>query len=362
MKIALVSFHFSEYALNLAESLEALGHQVLFLGLRGNLDAEFGEDQYSFKVTQKEILSHARLRDIRIFSNIRRIVQSIHHFSPEIIHIQETLDDYLIAALPFLKRIAPLILTVHDPQCHSGASHQLTLRRLQYRRLLRRLVDGIIVHGNTLLMEMESLEPRKRGKIRVVPHGVLGPDTAGDTPWVPRQLLFFGRIEHYKGLGVLISAVRQIAEQGGQVSLVVAGRGPDLYQYRQQLSETPNVTVLERFISREEIPFLFQKSNVVALPYLDGTQSGVAAMAAKYGRPVIATNVGSIPEMVLHDETGLIVPPGDSNALAVAIERIISDPSYGFRLGANAKRQAENELSWSKIAEKTFKVYENFKK
>jgi glycosyltransferase involved in cell wall biosynthesis len=361
VKIALVSFHFSEYALSLAESLEYAGHQVLFLGLRENLDAELGVDQHSIRVSQKEILSHARLRDIRILSNIRRIVQSIQRFSPDIIHIQETLHDYLIAALPFLKRIAPLVLTVHDPECHSG-SQQLTTRRLLYRHMLRSLADGFIVHGDALLAEMESLEPRKLGNIRVIPHGILGPDTVGEIPWVPGQLLFFGRIESYKGLGVLISSVRQIAEQGGQVTVVVAGHGPDLDQYRQQLSEDPNYTVLERFISKEEIPHLFQTSNVVALPYLDGTQSGIAAMAAKYGRPVVATMVGSIPEMVLHDETGLIVPPGDASALAAAIQRIVSDPPYGLRLGANAKRLGENELSWGRIAEKTIEAYESFKK
>lgn len=77
----------------------------------------------------------------------------------------------------------------------------------------------------------------------------------------------------------------------------------------------PNVDFENRFVLHNEVPELFARAKFVVLPYLDGTQSGVVPMAFAFGRTCIVSSVGSIPEVVKNDENGLLVPPGDENAL-----------------------------------------------
>ena len=96
--------------------------------------------------------------------------------------------------------------------------------------------------------------------------------------------------------------------------------------------------ILDRYIPPEEISELFLESFAVILPYLDGTQSGVAAMALGFGRPVVATAVGSIPELVRNEENGLLVPPSDAVALTEAIERLLTDKDLWEQLAAGARR------------------------
>jgi glycosyltransferase involved in cell wall biosynthesis len=120
--------------------------------------------------------------------------------------------------------------------------------------------------------------------------------------------------------------------------------------------------ILDRYIGAEEIPNLFLDSFAVVLPYVEGTQSGVAAMALGFARPVIASAVGSIPELVRSGENGLLVPPSDSIALSDAIETLLTDGQLWERLAAGASELRDGDLSWRSIADKTIDVYASVRK
>jgi glycosyltransferase involved in cell wall biosynthesis len=96
---------------------------------------------------------------------------------------------------------------------------------------------------------------------------------------------------------------------------------------------------------------------VVALPYIDATQSGVIATAYNFGRPVVATTVGGLPSMVDHRRTGLLIPPGDERALADAIVTLLTDAELRRRLGRGARARAIGEFSAASVAERTLNVY-----
>ena len=115
--------------------------------------------------------------------------------------------------------------------------------------------------------------------------------------------------------------------------------------------------MIDRYIKDDEIPVLFSRANAIILPYTDATQSGVAAMALSYGRPVISTQVGSIDEVVKNGYNGLIVPPKDTAALSDAILKIISDQELALQMAKNARILAATELSWEVIANETISAY-----
>jgi len=102
---------------------------------------------------------------------------------------------------------------------------------------------------------------------------------------------------------------------------------------------------------------LFQRCSVVVLPYIDASQSGVIPTAYGFKKPIVVTDVGSIPEIVDDGVTGFIVPPRNTEALADAIVKLLEDEDLRKQMGESAYKKLKTDLSWDKIAEKTIEVY-----
>jgi len=138
-------------------------------------------------------------------------------------------------------------------------------------------------------------------------------------------LLFFGYVRRYKGLDVLIEALAIARQRRPQLRLLVAGEFYENEQkYREQIATLglePYVTVVNQYIPNEAVGMYYRASDVVVLPYREATQSGILATAYTFQRPVIATAVGGLQELVIEGKTGFIVPPEDPAALAKAIEQ-----------------------------------------
>ncbi len=135
-------------------------------------------------------------------------------------------------------------------------------------------------------------------------------------------LLFFGFIRQYKGLDILLKALPEVLKHV-DCQLVVAGEFYDDPQpyFRQikALGIAKNVHFFNQYIPNEEVPYFFSAADVVVLPYRSATQSGIVPVCYHYEKPVIATTVGGLPEVVENKKTGILVPPENPAALATAI-------------------------------------------
>jgi len=136
-------------------------------------------------------------------------------------------------------------------------------------------------------------------------------------------ILFFGRIYEYKGLKYLIEAEPKISEKIPDIKIIIAGEGDDFAKYKSIIKNKENFIIYNYRIPYQQGAELFQRSSIVVLPYIEGSQSGVVPTAYSFKKPVVATDVGSIPEIVDDGVTGLIVSPGDSNELANAIIKLL---------------------------------------
>ena len=361
-RVALVSLHWAEYAVNLALAL-AERSEVLLILYRDDADNELGtgwQDRLrhpalSFLVVDRPTSLFAVLK------NARLLVHAIRRFRPEIIHYQEACRDELFAALLFL-RTTPTVLTVHDPTIHSGTdarTYRFSRVRL-YRLFLRAAADVAITHGRALAEQLVQESPRLKGRVRVVPHGPLSTVRQDTTlrakDW---RLLFFGRMYEYKGLRYFVDAVIALRAKGYPVTGVVAGQGPDLDRLRRRMKASGCFDILDQYIPAADVPHLFLSSLAIVLPYTEATQSGVAAMALGCGRPVIASAVGSVPELVRHGVNGLLVPPCDVEALTKATESVITDDQLWSTLAAGAAKLRDGELSWKAIGDETIRVYDS---
>ncbi len=217
-----------------------------------------------------------------------------------------------------------MVLTMHDPLPHS--SEDTRLNRF-HRKVAIRLVPHFILLNSSQREEFMShygiSEERVHlSKLSIYTHLM---DTKPVKPALKDYVLFIGKINTHKGVDILCEAMQSLHGKYPHLKLVVAGNGKmyfdaESYQ-REGLLELHN-----RFLSDEEMAGFISNSLFVVCPYIDATQSGVIMSAFALGKPVIATATGGLPEMVKNERHGLIVPPRDSDALAVAIQSLIDVP------------------------------------
>jgi glycosyltransferase involved in cell wall biosynthesis len=156
----------------------------------------------------------------------------------------------------------------------------------------------------------------------------------------------------------LIKAEPLITQAIPDARIIIAGVGEPFDRYRQAMVNPRSFEVHNHRIPPAMVAELFQSASVVVLPYTESSQSGVIPVAYSFGKPVVATTVGGIPECVDHGETGYLVPPRDVESLADAVVRLLSDDDARHRMGCNARAKAENSMSWSVIARQTLNLYQ----
>jgi glycosyltransferase involved in cell wall biosynthesis len=352
MKVAFLSFDFGEYCIRLASAL-AQDANVLLL-LPSQIAAS-----HSSKLDQAvsfQPFNQPRLRQpLRQMATTYRILQWIGRFDPDVIHLQKG-HLWFNLALPLLKRY-PLVITIHDPKYHVGDRESQKIPR-SIMDFGHHRADQIIVHGKQLKQVVVDELGLASQIVHVVPMIALGDDLARrQVREDDHQILFFGRIWEYKGLEYLIRAEPFITAQVPDASIVIAGRGEDFARYRRLMAHPERFSVHNEYVSDAKCAELFQRASVVALPYIDASQSAVIPVAYTFSKPVVATMVGALPELVDHGRTGLLVPPRDERALADALVCLLQDRGLRRQLGANGKRKAETDLSPDAVARQTLAVY-----
>jgi starch synthase len=363
--ISLIALHYAEYAEKLAIAL-ARKCRVQLILYSDNAMAEIGESRVrGLRDGGVSVLLLRRPKGLAgVIANFILLRRHVAHFAPMIVHVQEDARDELALCAPFLAAW-PLVLTIHDPQPHSGldsARFRFSRHRV-YRWVLRRFATAAIVHGDSLVGDLLAVSPRLSGRTGSIPHGPLGSFRAGDVPTGACQLLFFGRAHYYKGLEHFIQLVVELRERRGrEVIGVIAGRGPELTRMKAYMLRKGGFNIDDRFIPMDAVERYFTQASAVVLPYLDGTQSGVAALALGYGTPVIATRVGAVPELVIDGVNGILVDVGDVSAMADAAERLIDDRAFRASLACGAVALRDGRLSWDSIAHKTLDLYEQARK
>lgn len=243
--------------------------------------------------------------------------------------------------------------------CDNIRPHEKKIGDSLLSDLALRFPDFFIVQSRSVLNDL--LDFRPDAAYRDVPHPVyeIFPAPAGKAEarkrlGLPkgRVMLFFGYIRAYKGLSVLIDAMPSVLKRLS-IRLLVCG---EFYEGRSETFERirsleleAHVTVFDRFIPNEAVADFFCASDVVVLPYLSATQSGIVQVAYRYDKPVIATGVGGLPEVVQDNRTGFIVPAGRPDALADAVVRFYEQKKEA-EFVRNVKEE-KKKFSWDRMAE-----------
>ena len=219
-----------------------------------------------------------------------------------------------------------------------GTDVELARRARPLARRIVRRATIVICASHALAEAARELGARE---VRVIPGGVEVPDAAGEEA-EPPEVLFVGRLSQEKGILELVQAA-----QG--MKLVVAGDGP----LREQVPGALG------FVPHHALGPLYERAAVVAVPSHREGFGMACAEAMGHGRPVVASAVGGLLDLVVDGETGLLVPPRDVAALRAALERLLADGALRRRLGEAARERVRSRFAWRAVTDATVAAYED---
>jgi glycosyltransferase involved in cell wall biosynthesis len=220
-----------------------------------------------------------------------------------------------------------------------GTDVELARRAPRLARAVLRRAEAVVCPSTALAGDGTRLGARQ---VEVVPSGVELPSEVGPEA-NPPEVLFAGRLSPEKG-------VLELVEAAERMKLVVAGDGPLRDRVPQALG----------FVPPAELDRLYARAAVVACPSRrEGF--GVACLEAMaHGRPVVASGVGGLLDLVVNGETGILVEPGNVPALRRALERLLADAALRRRMGEAGRRRAAERFSWDSVTTKTLDVYARY--
>lgn len=352
MKVLLLGFWHTEYCVKLANSLSK--HLTVKLMLPVNIAGDIIENL--FPAVDLELFKKVKRRNpINLYHSFN-IFRSIRQYSPDIVHIQCSGHAWFCFVLPFVKLKNKLVFTIHDPLPHPGEE---TFVRDIADRLVRSIGDHFIVHARALKNQMINIHHVDTDNIDVVNIGSynFNEDQTNNHFIDQNNILYFGRIQDYKGIEYLIAAEPLISKNIDNFKIIIAGTGKSLIPYLDRIKNRKRFIIINKHISETELDSLFQSASFVVLPYTEASQSGIIPLAYSYYKPVITTDVGGLSEVIDDGITGKIVPPRNTEKLAEAICMMLMNKELTKQMGENAYKKQKTDLSWDLIAQKTIKVY-----
>lgn len=252
-----------------------------------------------------------------------------------------------------------VVLTVHNLLPHESKTSDRFVYKFMYK-----LADQLIAHTKHTATKLAETMGVDGTKIVIIPHGRL--DFQVDLSMTKLEarkalelaendtvLLYFGRIRHYKGVDLLVEAVKRL--HNPKAKLIIAGK--DNIGLGQTIDGIPSIIFNGNFIDPKDVNMYFRAADLVVLPYRKIDQSGVLLLAMAAERPVLGTKVGGIQEIIQDGMNGFLCEAGSSEALRAKLSEVLSDKRRLAEVGENAKKYADEMFGWDRIASKTVDLY-----
>lgn len=241
--------------------------------------------------------------------------------------------------------------------CHNVVAHESKPHDKALTRWVLNTGDGFLVHSREDENNLRRMIPEARICRRFHPtYGAFDAfpihrETARKTLGLSGNvLLFFGFVREYKGLKYLLAAMPSMLAELPVTLLVVGEFWKDKDVYRRMIEEAgigAQVRIIDRYVPNEEVGLYFSAADLVVQPYVSATGSGVVQMAFGFNKPVAATTVGSLSEMVEDGETGFLVQPKDPSGISNAVVRFFKEGNA--RMFEENIRKRQYRFSWDHL-------------
>jgi len=365
----------------LCNALSHRGCEVYFIGSRylygkWEYSADYQRINHFYRFTnwlynRPNGIFRKEVKGVEHFIDMFSLINRLQHLRPSVIHFQwlplPLIDSPYVARL---RKIAPVILTIHDIHPFNEAPSSI-IQKYYYTSAIK-YFDHLITHTNSSFEALVSNMKIPKEKISIVPHGIF--DYSQQSKISTRKeegkkniIVFWGAIKPYKGVDILIQAFANLPENILQkTTLLIAGCPKmdikPLKKMAQNLGVIDYIEWQTRFIPEDEVNSILIRATVFVLPYKEITQSGVLMTILPFGKPIVASNVGGIPEVLQDGIHGYLVTPNNSIELSRALEAILTSPQKIRNMSSAVHQLTKSSLSWNSIAQKTIKVYQGLLK
>jgi glycosyltransferase involved in cell wall biosynthesis len=285
---------------------------------------------------------------------MRRVARILGEYRPDLVHVCKACPS-LVYLLRAGSRRRPILVNLHGAHVAPLADpHTLGGQVV-------RSADWIVACSRATLEHLCDLAPEIRPRASVVYNGMPARRApAGPPPADPPRLVCLGRLHEETGFDVALAAADRLAARRPRLEIVIGGEGPARADL-EALAGTGRLAGRVSFpgwIAPDAVHAFLASASVVPVPSIHEGFGLVALEAALAARPVVASRVEGIPEVVVDGETGLLVPPGDPDALAAAIEELLADPERARALGTRARELAIERFGVERCVDGYVEVYE----
>jgi len=304
--------------------------------------------------------------------SIFKILYYLKKLKPDVVHYNVHFQSYgkkrLVNFAGFLLVPLSRLLSLKTVVLLHNLGEKVDLRKVNMKpSFLNRagilVATKMLLAGQTTIVPVQSyaefirIQHHKRN-VKYIPHGTTA-IINHEFLHREKRILMFGHMGPSKGLPVMLRAFKEINQDYRNLALLVAGGShPNYPDYLDSLKqEAPLNTRFLGYIPEEKLSRVFESADVVVLPYLTATgTSGVFHMACGYGKPIVASDLPEIRELVNLGASAIMVPPGDEDALKAAVLRVLSNEVLASKMSLRNLFFAKKE-SWSTVAAAYEEVY-----
>ncbi len=365
MKIALVSPYdypypggVTEHISHLSAEFKRRGHEVHIIAPQSSrVHEQAGEIVHTVGTVVPVPVNGSVARISLSLRLSRRVKEILEREQFDVIHLHEPL-------LPAL----PITVLRHSHSLNIGTFHAFAASNYAYfygKPILRYFVKKL--HGRIAVSPpaRDFVSEYFPGEYSIIPNGIDFDRFATPRPCLERyrqggpNILFVGRLEKRKGLKFLIRAMAGVWKHFPSARLIVVGSGPLLESYRNLVaSHQLDRVVFTGFVSSEDLAGYYHSCDVFCAPSTGQESFGIVLLEAMAsGRALVASDIPGYRFVVTPGEEGLMVPPKDEQALALALVRLLSDEALRAKMGAAGRRRAE-QFSWDKVAGRVLGFYD----
>ncbi|MBN2227304.1 MAG: glycosyltransferase family 4 protein [candidate division Zixibacteria bacterium] len=344
-RVVILSYAHSIHTLRWARSIRDTGFDVVVISCGGQ------------PIEGVETIIYGKTpggtRNFLAYTNRVRI--KLRQLQPSLIHAFQATGFGLWGAV---RGMCPKLLTA------MGSDILITARNNRWYRWhvgsVVKKYDYFSTSSRFLRDAMIALYPDTRHRFEVIPFGTPIPEKCKDhTEIKPVRLVYMKLLRSIYGPDVLIDALKELKDANVPVRLDMFGYGSETGALKRQVTAygMDSMVSFQGWVEPDLVLKRLMDYDIMVMPSRSESFGVAAVEAGACGLPVVASKVGGIPEVVKDGETGILVPPEDSHALAEAIRRLAEDVVLRRKMGENGRDLVENEFSWDKSVEQMVALY-----